>query len=187
MDCHGGEITRLLEELRAGDTAAVEALMPLVYNELRRQARHYLAQERRGHSLQPTALVHEVYLRLFGNATIQWQNRAHFFAIAAQVMRRILVDHARSRRADKRGGSWGKVSLDEAMIGSFPNPDDFLILDEVMNRLAKLDHRQSRIVELRFFGGLSEEEIAEILGISSRTVKREWRLARAWLYDQLMH
>jgi RNA polymerase sigma factor (TIGR02999 family) len=135
--------------------------------------------------LQPTALVHEVYLKLFGNAEIKWQNRAHFFAISAHVMRRILVDHARARGADKRGGACTKVSLDEAMVGGFARPDDFLVLDEAMRRLAKFDLRQSQVIELRFFGGLSEEETAEVLGISTRTVKRDWRLARAWLYEQL--
>jgi|SRR5580704_2024910 RNA polymerase sigma factor (TIGR02999 family) len=185
MESPSGEITKLLEEFRAGKQAAADVLVPLVYGELRKRAGRYLAQERRGHSLQPTALVHEAYLRLFGDATIKWQNRAHFFAISAQVMRRILVDYARSRGADKRGGSWAKVSLDDAMIGSFARLDDFLILDEAMKRLARFDLRQSQIVELRFFGGLSEEETAEVLGVSTRTVKRDWRLARAWLYEQL--
>ena len=187
MESPSGEITRLLEDFRAGKRAAppqrcsYRSSMANCESEPRR----YLATERRGHSLQPTALVHEAYLRLFGDATIKWQNRAHFFAISAQVMRRILVDYARSRGADKRGGSWAKVSLDEAMIGSFARLDDFLVLDEAMNRLAKFDLRQSQIVELRFFGGLSEEETAEVLGISARTVKRDWRLARGWLYGQL--
>jgi RNA polymerase sigma factor (TIGR02999 family) len=124
-------------------------------------------------------------MRLFKDVTIKWQNRAHFFAISAQVMRRILVDYARSRGADKRGGSRGKVSLNEEMVGSFARPEDFLNLDDAMNRLAKFDFRQSQIVEMRFFGGLSEEETAEVLGVSTRTVKRDWRLARAWLYEQL--
>jgi RNA polymerase sigma-70 factor, ECF subfamily len=185
MESPSGEITRLLEKVRAGHPEAADVLVPLVYGELRRRAGWYLAKERRGHSLQPTALINETYMRLFGDTTIKWQNRAHFFAISAQVMRRILVDYARSRGADKRGGSWGKVSLDEAMVGSFARPEDFLILDEAMNRLAKFDLRQSQIVEMRFFGGLSEEETAEVLGISTRTVKRDWRLARAWLYEQL--
>jgi RNA polymerase sigma-70 factor, ECF subfamily len=185
MESSSREITRLLEELRAGQPAAADALMPLVYGELRKRARRYLARERPGHTLQPTALVHEAFLRLFGNTTIKWQTRAHFFAVSAQVMRRILVDHARSRDANKRGGLWTKLTLDEPVAGSFERPQDFLGLDEAMVRLAKLDARQSQIVELRFFGGLSEEETAEVLGISARTVKRDWRLARAWLYEQL--
>jgi RNA polymerase sigma factor (TIGR02999 family) len=184
MESRSGEITRLLDEFRAGEQAAADLLVPLVYGELRKRARRYLARERRDHSLQPTALVHEAYLRLFGDTTIKWQNRAHFFAISAQVMRRILVDYARSRGAEKRGGSWTKVNLDEAITGSFGRPQDFLILDEAMNRLARFDHRQSQIVEMRFFGGLSEEETAEVLGITARTVKRDWRLAKAWLYEQ---
>lgn len=168
-----------------GQPSAAENLIPLVYDELRKKARRYLGRERRDHSVEATALVHEVYLKLFGNATIKWQNRAHFFAVSAQIMRHILVDYARSRRADKRGGAWTKVILDEATVGSFTRAEDFLDLDEAMTHLAKLDARQSQIVEMRFFGGLSEEEAAEVLGISARTVKRDWRLARAWLYEKL--
>jgi RNA polymerase sigma factor (TIGR02999 family) len=185
MESSSGEITRLLEDLRTGQTAAVDDLMPLVYGELRKQARRYLARERRGHTLQPTALVHEVYLRLFGKTLMKWQTRAHFFAVSAQVMRRILVDHARSREARKRGGSWTKLALNEEMAGSIARPQDFLALDDAIKQLGQLDARQSQIVELRFFGGLSEEETAEVLGISARTVKRDWRLARAWLYERL--
>jgi len=180
-----GDVTRLLREFREGDKGAEAKLITLIYGELRRLAAYYMRGERSGHSLQPTALVHEAYVRLAGIRGIDWQNRSHFFAVAAQVMRRILIDHARAHRSNKRGGSWSEVTFDEAQHLSFSRPEQFIALDEALNRLAELDVRQSQIVELRFFAGLSENETAEVLGISTRTVKRDWRVAKAWLYDQI--
>jgi RNA polymerase sigma-70 factor, ECF subfamily len=180
-----GEITNLLVQLQNGNRDAQSRLIPLVYAELRRVAARYMRGEQPGHTLQATALVHEAYLRLAGQTEINWQNRAHFFGVAASLMRRILVDHARTRRAKKRGGSNQKVSLDVGTLVQSDPPRQVLALDEALERLARRDPRQSRIVELRFFGGLSEEETAEVLGISTRTVKRDWRVARAWLYQQL--
>lgn len=180
-----GEVTRLLKDFRDGDKDAEAKLVPLIYSELRRLAAYYMKGERQGHSLQPTALVHEAYLRLTGMRGIDWQNRSHFFAVAAQVMRRILIDHARAQRAKKRGGLWGQISFEEAQVAAFSRPEQLIALDEALNRLAELDARQSRIIELRFFAGLSEEETGEVLGISARTVKRDWRVAKAWLYDQI--
>ena len=181
-----GDVTQLLIELRKGDQEAEQKLIPLVYNELRRVAAHYVRSERAGQSLQPTALVHEAYIRLTGIRDIDWQNRNHFFAVAARLMRRILVDRARAQRAHKRGGLNTLVTFDEAIpAASFQRSEQVIELDEALDRLAKLDPRQARIVELRFFAGLTEEETAEILGVSVRTVKREWRTARAWLYSQV--
>jgi RNA polymerase sigma factor (TIGR02999 family) len=185
MDPAPGEITQLLIQVTQGNQEAESRLIPLVYGELRRLARRYMRNERPDHTLQATALVHEAYLRLAGQKDISWQNRAHFFGVAANVMRRILVDHARAKLAKKRGGSDQKVSLDEAILVHPESPQQFLALDEALKELAKRDPRQSRIVELRFFGGLSEEEAAEVLGISVRTVKRDWNVARAWLYKEL--
>jgi len=180
-----GEITRLLAQMRAGDEQAQEELAPLVYDELRRLARGYMRWERSDHTLQPTALVNEAYLRLIEGAPVSWKDRTHFFAVASQLMRRILVDHARARNAEKRMGVGRKVSLDEAL--GFPEQKgvDLLALDEALERLEERDPRQARIVEMRFFGGLSEEEIASHLGISARTVRREWSVARAWLYKEI--
>jgi len=180
----GSEITRILQEIERG-TRDVDELLPLVYDELRVQAERYLRQERRGHTLQPTALVHEAYLRLVGAKQTTWQNRQHFYAVAATAMRRILVDHARRHRAAKRGGDMKPVSLADA---DHPSPGldiDLVALDEALSRLAGFDPRKSRIVELRYFGGLATNEIARMLGITSRTVERQWSLARAWLYDEL--
>lgn len=185
MGISPGEVTNLLVQLKNGNRDAEPRLIPLVYAELRRLAGHYIRGERPGHTLQATALVHEAYLRLVGQKEISWQNRAHFFGVAANLMRRILVDHARAKQAKKRGGSGQKLSLDEAVLVKPEAPEQFLALDEALERLARRDPRQSRIVELRFFGGLSEEETAEVLGISTRTVKRDWSVARAWLYQQL--
>jgi RNA polymerase sigma factor (TIGR02999 family) len=180
-----GDITLLLTELQAGNRAAESKLVPLVYDELRRLARRYMRGERAEHTLQPTALVHEAYLRLIGQRDVEWQNRAHFFGVAAQLMRRILVDHARARKAEKRGGSAPKVSLDETLVFTEAKGADLLALDEALTRLTERDPRQGRIVELRFFGGLTEDEAAEVLGVSTRTVKRDWNVARAWLYKEL--
>ncbi|MGI8742679.1 MAG: sigma-70 family RNA polymerase sigma factor [Bryobacteraceae bacterium] len=178
-------ITKLLEQLNHGNRAAEEELIPIVYRELRLLAARYMRRERKDHTLQPTALVHEAYLKLMQQQAGNWQNRAHFFAIASQVMRRILVDHARSRRAVKRGGLERRVTLNEGVFAAGNQAIDLIILDEALHRLAEFDERQSRIVELRFFGGLSLEEIAVVLDMSPRTVKRDWSVARAWLYGEL--
>lgn len=178
-------ITQLLERWSQGDEEALDQLMPLVYDELHRLAGAYLRRERREHTLQPTALVNEAYLKLVRQRNTQWQNRAQFFGVAAQLMRRILVDHARANYADKRGGDRVNVSLKN--IGSFGNqPEaDVLALHDVLNRLAEIDPDQSRIVELRFFGGLTIEETAEVMQISHSTVEREWKIAKAWLKREL--
>lgn len=184
MPCEG-EITRLLVEIKGGNRRAQSELMPLVYAELRRLARGYMRGERPDHTLQATALVHEAYLKLVEEPAIDWQGRAHFFAVAAQLMRRILVDHARAHQAAKRGGLDHKMSLEEELIFSEAKSAELLALDEALVRLAEQDPRQARIVELRFFGGLSIEEIAEVLQVSPRTVKRDWNMARAWLYEEI--
>jgi RNA polymerase sigma factor (TIGR02999 family) len=175
-------ITKLLFRWREGDPGALQQLIPLVYDELRRLARHYLSQERTDHTLQSTALVHEAYLRLAGENPPEWQNRAHFFGIAANIMRRILVEHARGRGAAKRGGNVCHLTIDETI--AFPQQPnlDLLELDRALSELAELDEQQSRIVELRFFAGLTIEDTSEVLGISPATVKRDWITARAWLY-----
>jgi len=178
-------VTQLLADASQGDQGALDALFPLVYNELRRLADAYLRNERPNHTLQATALVHEAYLRLVDQTSINWQNRAHFFSVAAQVMRHILVDHARSHQRLKRGGSARKLSLDEA-VSFFEQRDLNLVgLDEALTDLEKLDPQQSRIVELRFFGGLTIEEMAEVLKTSPATVSREWSMAKMWLHRAL--
>jgi RNA polymerase sigma-70 factor, ECF subfamily len=182
------EVTRLLVRLTDGDRGVLDELLPLIYGELRRLAAGYLRRERVGHTLQPTALVHEAYLRLVDQTQVRWQNRAHFLGVAAQMMRRILVDHARAREAGKRGGEFQKLSLDENVDASGGGRDlDLVALDDALERLAELDPQKSKIVELRFFGGLSVEETAEVLGVSAPTVKRQWRMAKAWLYGQLQN
>ncbi len=179
-------ITQLLVDWGHGDQAALEKLMPLVYNELRRLATNYLRRERTGHTLQPTALVNEAYLKLVGQKSAKWQNRAHFFAISAQLMRRILVDHARRHQAVKRGGTdQQRLSITTAEELATQPAIDLLALNEALDELAKMDPQQSRIVELKFFGGLSIEETAEVLNIGHATVEREWKSARAWLRGQL--
>lgn len=187
MPSQPGEVTRLLLQLRKGDSEAEAKLVPLVYAELRRLARHYLSVERHGHTLQPTALVHEAYLRLTKLKQIDWQNRTHFFAVSATIMRRILVDHARTVRAHKRGLGWDIVSLNEATLPPPSRAPEILALDEALTRLTVLDERQAKVVELRFFGGMNEEETANALGVSSRTVKRDWRIAKAWLFKELTY
>lgn len=178
-------VTGLLNEWSNGNEAALDKLMPLVYAELHRIAESFMGRERAAHTLQPTALVHEAFLRLVNQHEINWQNRAQFFGVAAQMMRRILVNHARDRRAAKRGGGEIQLSLDET-IDYFAQQDVNLVrLDEALNALAQIDEQQSRIVELRFFGGLSIEETAEVVRVSPATVKREWRIAKAWLYDEI--
>jgi RNA polymerase sigma factor (TIGR02999 family) len=177
-------VTRLLVRWTEGDKQALEDLLPLVYDELRRLARRYLHQERPGHTLQSTALVHEAYLRLV-DQNVSWQNRAHFFGIAAQMMRRILVDHARSRSAAKREDGACRVTLDEGLVALKQRDLDVVALDDALTNLGKIDPQQSKIVELRFFAGLSIEETSEVLHISPATVKRDWAMAKAWLHREM--
>ena len=179
------QATRLLIQWTNGNREAAAGLMPLVYDELRRLARGYLQRERADHTLQATGLVHEAFIRLVDQSTTTWQNRAHFFGAAAQLMRRILVDHARRHRTGKRGGTWEKVEFDEALSPSVSRDWDVIALDDALKDLAQLNPRHSQIVELRFFGGLSLEEVAEVLDVSVRTVERDWRMARAWLRRQV--
>jgi RNA polymerase sigma-70 factor (ECF subfamily) len=174
-------ITQLLIEWRDGDETALNRLMPLVYEELRRLAHHYMRRERPGHTLQTTALVNEVYLRLVDHKGMQWQNRAHFYAVAAQAMRRILVDHARSRNYLKRGGNVKMIRLEEAATVVQKQAADLVALDDALSELAAIDPRKSQIVEMRYFGGMSVEETAEVLGVSPVTVMRDWSTAKAWL------
>ena len=178
-------VTALLKRWRQGDSAALEKLVPLVYSELRRIAARQLRRERPNHTLQPTALVHEVYLKLVDQHRIEWQNRAQFFGIAAQLIRRILVDHVRNRRTAKRGGGTLTVALDDAVSEPARENIDLVKLDDALLSLAAKDEQQSRVVELRFFGGLSIEETAEVLRISPSTVKRDWATAKAWLYRDM--
>jgi len=178
------EVSLLLRNWSDGDQSALERLTPIVYNELRRLAQHYMKGERMGHSLQATALVNEAYLRLVDYKRMQWQNRAHFFAVSAQLMRRILVDHAR-RRNLKRGANVEHVSIDEAAIVGGDHPADLVSLDNALQALARMDARKAQVVELRFFGGLSVEETAEVLKVSPVTVMRDWGTARAWLYREM--
>ena len=179
------EITDLLARWRAGDPRALDALMPVVYEELRKLARHYLRQESSNHTLQSTALVHEAYVRLAGGTAPEWKGRTHFFGVAARLMRQILVDHARRRHADKRGGDSLMLTLDEQLVGAARQDLDVLALDEALTRLAEVSPQQSQIVELRFFSGLSIEDTAEVLGVSPATVKRGWTTARAWLFREM--
>ena len=179
------DITGILKRASRGDDSAVKQLMPLVYDELRALAESYLQQERPDHTLQATALVHEAYIRLIRQEDVEWQSRAHFFGVAAQAIRRILVDHARGHERAKRGGGRRRVRLDEDVAPVKRRDLDLLALDEAMKRLADFHQRAARVVELRFFGGLSREEVGEFLGISLRTVGADWRLARAWLRREL--
>lgn len=179
------EVTRLLLDWSKGDKTALDKLMPLIYEELRRLAHRYMSRERAGHTMQTTALVNEAYVRLVNRKNVHWQDRAHFFAIAAELMRTILVDHARSHASTKRGGGARKLSLDEALVVSQERAADVVALDEALRALALIDPKQSRIVELRFFGGLTIEETAEVLDLSAATIKREWSTAKAWLYHEL--
>ena len=177
-------VTQMLLDWSEGDREALDKLIPIVYSELRLRAARYLRRERPGHTLQTTALIHETYLRLVEQKQVRWQNRAHFFGIAAQLMRRILVDHARQRDAAKRGGADLRLTLDEAMAA--PRRDvNLMVLDETLTRLAEIDERQSRVVELRYFSGLSIEETAEVLGVSPATVKLDWSMAKAWLRREM--
>lgn len=180
------EITQLLKDWSEGNQTALDELMPLVYDELRRQASRYLRNERQGHTLQTTALIHEAYLKLIGINQIEWQNRNHFFAIASTAMRRILVDYARERKRDKRGGFAENLPLDDALqISANEKSVDLIALDDALNSLAKMDERQAKVVELKYFSGLSIDEIAEVLGIANSTVRLDWNLAKAWLKQEI--
>ncbi len=178
-------ISQLLQRWSQGDRAALDELTPLVYDELHRIAHRYIAQQSPGHTLQTTALLHEAYLRMAGQEEKQWENRAHFFGVAAQAMRHILVDYARGQLREKRGGGAQRISLDDGLAIGTEQSGEIIALHDALTELAKLDERQSKIVELRFFGGLTEPEIAAILQVSQRTVSSNWRLARAWLLQQL--
>ena len=179
------DVTRLLLDWSNGDREALDKLMPLVYAELRQMARRYMRAERTDHTLQTTALVHEAYMRLVNQNRVTWKNRAHFFAISAQMMRRILVDHARSYRYDKRGGGAIKLSLDEASVLSSEQAAEMIALDQALVGLERVDARKSRVVELKFFGGLTTDEAAEVLEVSKRTVESDWNFAQAWLYREM--
>jgi RNA polymerase sigma factor (TIGR02999 family) len=179
------EVTGLLRAWSGGDESALEKLTPLVYSKLRRLARHYMAGEKHGHTLQTTALVHEAYMRLLDVKQVSWQDRAHFFAVSARLMRRILVDFARSRRSLKRQGSAAAIPLDEAAVISPDFSAEMVALDDALQALAKIDQRKSQVVELRYFGGLTAEETAEVLDVSPETVLRDWKLAKAWLHREL--
>jgi RNA polymerase sigma-70 factor, ECF subfamily len=179
------EITRWLAACQGGDSAALEKLLPLVYHELHRQAEQLFSRERAGHTLQPTALVNEVYLRLVNQREAAWQNRAQFFAVAAQMMRRILVSHARARQAAKRGGAEQRIMLDEEVAATRQRDVNLLALDDALNKLEAIDPEKSRMVELRFFSGLSVPDTAEVMGVSPRTIDRQWQTAKAWLYREI--
>jgi RNA polymerase sigma-70 factor (ECF subfamily) len=179
------QVTNYLREYQSGNREVLDELFPLVYEELRKLAANRLRGERDDHTLQPTALVHEAYLRLIEQHTQNWQNRAHFFGLAAEMMRRILINHANSRNAEKRFGSQTRIALDDIITLSEQRDVNLMQLDEALNELAAFDEKQAKIIELKFFGGLTNEEIAEVLGVSDSTVKREWRIAKAWLFERL--
>ncbi len=179
-----GQVTELLQAMRAGDAAAAETLLPLIYQELHRLARSYMRRERPEHTLQATALIHEAYLRL-AHEEVDWSSRQHFIGVAAHVMRRVLVDYARAHNAECRGGGLKRVELEDGLAVSVERIDEVLTLDEALDRLAQANPRQARVVELRYFGGLSVEQIAPLLGIAPRSVKRDWALARLWLHREL--
>jgi len=179
------QVTTLVAEAQSGKQDSVNELMRLLYGELRRLAASYLRRERSGHTLQPTALVNEAYLRLLEQEQTDWKNKSHFMAIAAQAMRRVLVDHARRRHAEKRGGPLPRLSLEEVIVYSQEQAGELIVLDELMERLARIDPQQARVVELRVFGGMTVEETAEVLGISPATVKRDWAMAKAWLAREM--
>lgn len=185
MTAPPNDITKLLVDWGKGSKLALDGLMPLVYDELHRIASRYLRRERQGHTLQTTALINEAYLRIVDQNRVNWQSRAHFFGVAAQMMRRILVDHARSHLYAKRGGGAQKLTLDEAIATPQERDLDLVALDDALTTLAQIDPQQSRIIELRFFGGLTIEETAEVLGISPATVKRDWNMAKAWLFGEI--
>lgn len=185
----GGEgqsqVTQILRDWSDGDPGAPERLMPLVYEEMRRIARSFISKERPGHTLQPTALANEAYLRLVGQNSVSWQSRAHFYSIAASMMRRVLIDHARTRATEKRGGAAVRLSLEDVQVPVEERAAGLLAMDEALERLSQFNERGRRIVEMRFFAGMSDEEIAEVLGVSTRTVLRDWKAARLWLFREL--
>lgn len=185
MDPTSHEVTGILQEWREGRSGASERLFPIVYDELRRQARNHLRRERPEHTLQPTALVHEAYLRIVDQTSPAIENRAHFFAFASRVMRQILVDHARERKAEKRGGAAQRLSLADIDLLPQQSSADMIELDEALQKLEKIDERKCRVVDMRFFGGLKEEEIAKILQVTEKTVRRDWQFAKLWLYREL--
>jgi RNA polymerase sigma factor (TIGR02999 family) len=184
MTSDGGEVTQLLKAMKSGDPSAAELLLPLVYAELHRLAASYMRRERQDHTLQPTALINEAYLRL-ARGDLDWQNREHFIGVAANVMRRVLVDYARAHKAKIRGGELKRVELEEGLAISEERTEEMLALDEALNRLTEVNPRQAKVVELRYFGGLSVEQIAGVLAIAPRSVKRDWALARIWLFNEL--
>jgi RNA polymerase sigma factor (TIGR02999 family) len=179
------DVTQLLIELSQGNRVKVDLLLPLIYDELRSLATNYLRRERADHTLQATALVHEAYLRLIDQTRVNWQNRAHFFGVAAQLMRRLLVDYARKHNAEKRGADFQKLTLDENIEKAVERSEEIIELDRALEALAAIDEQKARIVELRYFGGLTVEETAEVMGVTPITIKRHWRMARAWLYGQM--
>ncbi len=179
------EVTQILHDWSGGDANAPERLMPFVYDELRRLARSFLARERGSHTLQPTALVNEAYLRLVDQTRVNWKNRAHFYGIAARMMRRVLIDHARAHATEKRGGATIRLSLDDVQVPIEERATSFVALDEALERLEQMDERKCKVVEMRFFGGQSDQEIADFLGVTTRTVLRDWKKARLWLYREL--
>lgn len=179
------EVTEILQQWRAGDGGAAERLFPLIYDELKRQARNFLRHERADHTLQPTALVHEAYLKMIKQSSVAAENRQHFFAIASRVMRQILVDHARRHNAEKRGGAAERFSIENMDILPEQSAADLLDLDEALQKLEKFDNRKCRVVDMRFFGGLKEKEIAEVIGVTEKTVRRDWHFAKLWLYREL--
>jgi RNA polymerase sigma-70 factor, ECF subfamily len=178
-------VTQLLIEISNGDREAVDLLLPVIYDELRKLAANYLRRERPDHTLQPTALVHEAYLRLVDQTRVNWQNRAHFFGIAAQIMRRLLVDHARRHNAEKRGQDFQKLSLDENVDRAVERSTELIALDDALKALAAFDPQKARVVELRYFGGLSIDETADVIGVTATTIKRHWRFAKAWLHGEM--
>jgi RNA polymerase sigma-70 factor, ECF subfamily len=180
------EVTQILQDWSGGDQHAPERLMPLVYDEMRRLARSFLARERGSHTLQPTALVNEAYLRLVDQTRVNWQNRAHFYGIASSMMRRVLIDHARAHATEKRGGAVVRLSLDDVQIPIEERAASFIALDEALEKLDEMDKRKRQVVEMRFFGGLEDKEIAEFLGVTPRTVQRDWQKARLWLLRELI-
>lgn len=187
MTDHLSQITGLLVDWSNGDQTALDKLLPLVEQELHRLAHRYMRRENRDHTLQTTALVNEAYLKLIDQNKTRWQNRAHFFAIAARIMRRILLNYARDQHREKRGGKAVQISLSEVSVASFGLPDELIALDEALKRLSLEDERKGRVVELRYFGGLENDEIAEVLGVSSITVMRDWRFAKAWLLREMVN
>ena len=185
MSSSDGQVTLLLKAMNRGDKSAADQLLPLVYTELHRLAKGYMSRERRDHTLQPTALINQAYLRIAQQENVEWQNHSHFIGFAANVMRRVLVDHARERNAAMRGGKQVRVDLDEGIAVSKERSAEILLLEDALTRLEQLNPRQAKVVEMRYFGGLSVEEVASVLGIAPRSVKRDWALARMWLFEEI--